>query len=57
MKTLLIMQLYLIIKISKAANLCDNEVVYYLSSIKDDVWILLLLKFNYETKYKSSHIA
>ena len=57
MKTLLIMQLYLIIKISKAANLCDNEVVYYLSSIKDDVWILLLLKFNYETKYKSNHIV
>ena len=31
-----------------------NEVVYYPSSSKDDVWILLL-NFNYETKYKSSY--
>ena len=44
----------------KLQTCVTNEFVYYLSSIKDDVWynaILLLLNFSYETKYKSSHVV
>ena len=59
MKTLLIMQLSpLIKKLALKLQTCvTNEVVYYLSSSKGDVWILLQLNLNYETKYKSSHIV
>ena len=32
----------------KLQTCMTNEVVYYLSKIKDDVWILLLLNFDYE---------
>ena len=60
METLLTMQLFPITKKTscKAANLCDGKrgclqpfINYRL--YMDTIWILLLLNFNYETKYKS----
>ena len=44
----------------KLQTCVTSEVVYYLPSIKDDVGtirIFFLLNFNYETKYKSSHVV
>ena len=57
------MQLFPIIKkpaVKLQTCMMENEVVYNLPSIKDDdgyIWILLLLNFNHEAKYKSSHIV
>ena len=54
-----LMQLFPVIKKTtcKAANLCDKRGCLLPFISKDDVWILLFLNFNYETKYKSSHIV
>ena len=44
----------------KLQTCVTSEVVYYLPSIKDDVGtirIFFLLNFNYESKYKSSHVV